>query len=215
VLGTRDGWAVRFDENDVRAMGRSARGVRGIDLRGEDRVVDLVVTHEHASLLTVCENGFGKRTQVSEYRKTRRGGKGVINIKATDRNGKVVALKSVTDNDDLMFISAKGIVLRTESTSMREIGRATQGVRLIRLEEGDKVVAVARIIPEDDDQQPPDAEASVPGSETASVEADQPSETEASAERDGDANPSDADTYGEDPAQDDPEADPPSTDDAD
>ncbi len=195
VLGTRDGWAVRFDESDVRAMGRSARGVRGIDLRGEDRVVDLVVTNEHASLLTVCENGFGKRTQVSEYRKTRRGGKGVINIKATERNGRVVALKSVTDTDDLMFISAKGIVLRTDSTSMREIGRATQGVRLIRLEEGDKVVAIARIIKEDEDERPGEAngaavEGAVPAAETP--EARPAAE---SAEPESNTTPDDADTY--------------------
>ncbi|MGQ9651582.1 MAG: DNA gyrase subunit A [Phycisphaerae bacterium] len=205
VLGTQDGWAVRFDENDVRAMGRSARGVRGIDLRGEDRVVDLVVTNEGASLLTVCENGFGKRTQVSEYRKTRRGGKGVINIKTTERNGKVVALKSVTDNDDLMFISAKGIVLRTESTSMREIGRATQGVRLIRLEEGDKVVAVARIIPEDDDQRPPGDQAPAPASETPSAETGQPPQTGQSADPGEDANPFGADTYDQESTDDKPE----------
>ncbi len=152
VLGTRNGWAVRFAEQNVRAMGRAARGVKGVDLRGDDAVVDLVVTKEDASLLTVCEKGYGKRTQVSEYRKTRRGGKGVINIKTTDRNGKVVALKSVTDTDELMFISARGIVLRTDLSAVREIGRATQGVRLIRVDEGDQVVAVAKIIREEDEE---------------------------------------------------------------
>jgi len=151
VLGMRNGLAIRFDEQNVRAMGRTARGVKGVALRGDDRVVDLVVTTEEASLLTVCQNGFGKRTQVSEYRKTRRSGKGVINIKTTERNGKVVALKSVTDTDELMFISAQGIILRTDLSQLRQIGRATQGVRLIRLAEGDEVVAVARIIPEDDE----------------------------------------------------------------
>ncbi|MBI4580171.1 MAG: DNA gyrase subunit A, partial [Planctomycetes bacterium] len=155
VLGTRNGWAVRFDEQEARAMGRSARGVRGISLRGDDAVVDMVVTNEQASLLTVCENGYGKRTQVSEYRKTRRGGKGVINIKTTERNGRVVALKSVTDADELMLISAKGIALRTGLSELREIGRATQGVRLIRLEEGDQVVAVARIAKEEDEEGAP------------------------------------------------------------
>ncbi len=150
VLGTRNGWAVRFEEAGVRAMGRGAHGVKGIELRGDDVVVDLVVTNASASLLTICENGYGKRTQVGEYRKTRRGGKGVINIKTTDRNGLVVAVKSVTDADELMFISAKGIALRTDLAQLREIGRATQGVRVIRLEEGDKVVAVARIAREED-----------------------------------------------------------------
>jgi len=178
VLGTRNGWAVRFDEQDVRAMGRSARGVKGIDLRGDDAVVDLVVTSEAASLLTVCQNGYGKRTQVGEYRKTRRGGKGVINIKATERNGKVVALKSVVDTDELLFISARGIVLRTDLSAVREIGRATQGVRLIRLDEGDQVVAVAKIIPEEDEADggdngvepdaQPDGAASAEGSAPAS-----------------------------------------------
>jgi DNA gyrase subunit A len=150
VLGMRNGLAIRFDEGNVRAMGRTARGVKGVDLRGDDRVVDLVVTNESASLLTVCDLGYGKRTQVGEYRKTRRGGKGVINIKTTARNGKVVALKSVVDTDELMFISAKGIVLRTDLRAVREIGRATQGIRLIRVDEGDSVVAVAKIIPEDE-----------------------------------------------------------------
>jgi DNA gyrase subunit A len=114
-------------------------------------VVDLVVTSEEASLLTVCQYGFGKRTQVGEYRKTHRGGKGVINIKTTERNGKVVALKSVTETDEFMVISAQGIILRTDLSQLREIGRATQGVRLIRVGEGDEVVAVAKIIPEDDE----------------------------------------------------------------
>jgi DNA gyrase subunit A len=152
VLGTRNGWAVRFDEQNVRAMGRNARGVRGISLRGDDAVVGMVVTSETASILTVCQNGYGKRTQVGEYRKTRRGGKGVINIKTTERNGRVIALKSVTDTDELMFISAKGIALRTGLSQLREIGRATQGVRLMRLEEGDQVVAVARIAKEEDEE---------------------------------------------------------------
>jgi DNA gyrase subunit A len=151
VLGMRNGLAIRFDEQDVRAMGRTARGVKGVALRGDDRVVDLVVTTEEASLLTVCQYGFGKRTQVGEYRKTHRGGKGVINIKTTERNGKVVALKSVTETDEFMVISARGIILRTDLSQLREIGRATQGVRLIRVGEGDEVVAVAKIIPEDDE----------------------------------------------------------------
>ena len=149
LLGTREGWAARFNENDVRAMGRSAHGVRGIDLRGDDIVVDMIVVHPGASVLTVCENGFGKRTDISEYRLTRRGAKGVINIKATDRNGKVVAVKAVREDDELMMITFKGIMLRTDLAEVREIGRATQGVRLIRPEEGDKVVAVARIAREE------------------------------------------------------------------
>jgi DNA gyrase subunit A len=184
VLGSRNGMAVRFDESDVRAMGRSARGVKGMDLRGDDLVVDMVATSEDDSLLTVCQYGYGKRTRVSEYRKTHRGGKGVINIKTTERNGKVVGLKSVQDDDELMFISAKGIVLRTDLSQLREIGRATQGVRLIRLDEGDYVVAIARLVKEEDEDAAV-GQAESPDATVASPEADagkEPPVPEASAE---------------------------------
>jgi DNA gyrase subunit A len=183
VLGSRDGMAVRFKETDVRAMGRTAGGVRGMTLEGDDKVVDLIavpkplaVSQEPSaegqvpredealtkgselmakgySVLTVCENGYGKRTDVDEYRLTKRGGKGVINIKTTERNGRVVALKAVKDTDGLMIITAKGIMLRTEVKELREIGRATQGVRLIRLDEGDTVVGVAKVAEEEGDEQ--------------------------------------------------------------
>jgi len=149
VLASRDGMAVRFDENNVRAMGRTARGVKGMDLRSGDQVVDMAVAVEGVSVLTVCENGYGKRTGITEYRLTQRGGKGVINIKTTDRNGQVVAMKTVTDDDELMLITAQGKALRTDLSALREIGRATQGVRMIRLDAGDKLVAVARIAKDD------------------------------------------------------------------
>ncbi len=148
ILGTRDGMTIRFHEDDARAMGRTARGVRGIKLRSDDQVVDMVVARLGSSLLTVCENGYGKRTDLKDYRRQKRGGIGLINIKTTQRNGKVVALKAVTDNDDLMLISSKGIIIRTGLEQVRDIGRNTQGVRLIRLDEGDKLVAVARIVKE-------------------------------------------------------------------
>ncbi len=102
-----------------------------------------------SSLLTVCENGYGKWTDIEEYRLIRRGGKGVINIKTTERNGKVVALKAARDNDELMMIPAKGIMLRTNLDAVREIGRATPGVRLIKLDEGDKLMAVTRVVQEE------------------------------------------------------------------
>jgi DNA gyrase subunit A len=152
VLGTRQGMACRFKEGDVRAMGRPARGVRGIDLRKDDMVVDLAIIRPGMSLLTVCENGFGKRTLVDEYRLTRRGGKGVINIRVTERNGQVVALRAVTDEDALMFITAQGILLRTKVSELREIGRATQGVRLIRVDEDDHVVTVASVVSDKEEQ---------------------------------------------------------------
>jgi len=148
ILGTRDGMAIRFHEDQVRAMGRSARGVKGINLRGNDHVVDLIVTRPGRSLLTVCENGYGKRTSLEDYRRQNRGGIGLINIKTTERNGHVVALKAVNEDDDLMLISSGGIIIRTGLDQLRDIGRNTQGVRLIRLDEGDKLVAVARVVKE-------------------------------------------------------------------
>ncbi|MBU0640069.1 MAG: DNA gyrase subunit A [Planctomycetes bacterium] len=155
VLGTRNGMACRFREEDVRAMGRTARGVRGIDLRGEDRVVDMVVIRPGMSVLTICERGYGKRTEVDAYRLTRRGSKGVINVKGLDRNGPVVALRAATDDDDLVLITANGILMRMPLDQVREIGRATQGVRLIRVDDDDRVVAVARVVSESDETELP------------------------------------------------------------
>ncbi len=145
VLGSHDGMAIRFQEVDVRAMGRSARGVRGMTLNPGDSVVSMIAINPGESVLTVCENGYGKRTDIDAYRKTRRGGKGVINIKTTDRNGKVVGIRAVTDDDEIMMITRNGIMLRTDLSAVREIGRATQGVRLMRPDPGDTVVAVAKI----------------------------------------------------------------------
>ncbi len=149
VLGTRAGMSIRFDESDVRAMGRSARGVRGMNLAQDDKVVAMIAMEPGESVLTICQHGFGKRTNIDEYRKTRRGGKGVINIKATQRNGQVVSMAAVQDDDELMFITSKGMMLRTDLSAVREIGRATQGVTLIKLREGDEVVALAKIAADD------------------------------------------------------------------
>jgi DNA gyrase subunit A len=146
ILGTREGMAIRFDEKRVRSMGRVSRGVRGIKLRAKDSVVDMVIAEEKASLLTVCERGYGKRTTLDDYRPQNRGGIGLKNIKTTQRNGKVVALKAVRDTDELMMITAKGIIIRTGLEQVRVIGRNTQGVRLITLKAGDKLVAVERIV---------------------------------------------------------------------
>ncbi|MFH1613877.1 MAG: DNA gyrase subunit A [Planctomycetota bacterium] len=151
VLGTRNGMAIRFDEKQVRSMGRASRGVRGIKLRAADHVVDMVIAEPDTSLLTVCENGYGKRTDINDYRPQSRGGIGLINIKTTERNGKVVALKAVKDDDGLMMITSRGIIIRTGLEEVREIGRNTQGVRMIKLDQGDKLVAVERIAKEQDD----------------------------------------------------------------
>jgi DNA gyrase subunit A len=151
VIGTRDGMAIRFKESDVRSMGRQAGGVRGISLRKGDAVVGMSLVVPNATLLTVCENGHGKRTEFSEYRTQTRGGIGLINIKTSDRNGRVVALLTVRDGDELMMITHAGQIVRIgiDPKEMRIIGRATQGVRFIKLNEGDKLVAVARVAEED------------------------------------------------------------------
>ncbi|MBA7634070.1 DNA gyrase subunit A [subsurface metagenome] len=146
VLGTREGMAIRFDENHVRSMGRSARGVRGIRLRPKDYVVGMVIAEKNAALLTVCEKGYGKRTSFDSYRSQSRGGVGLKNIKTSERNGKVVALESVQYSDEIMLITANGIIIRTGLDQIRSIGRNTQGVRLIKLKAGDKLVAAEKIV---------------------------------------------------------------------
>jgi DNA gyrase subunit A len=132
-------------------MGRVSRGVRGISLRDDDVVVGMVVAEEGASLLTVCEKGYGKRTELADYRPQSRGGKGLINIKTTERNGKVVTVKAVHDDDELMMITANGMIVRTGLEEVRAIGRNTAGVRMISLKEGDHLVAAERLIVEEDE----------------------------------------------------------------
>jgi DNA gyrase subunit A len=149
ILGTRDGMTIRFDESQVRSMGRASRGVKGIKLRTGDVVVGMVIVEEKAALFTVCENGYGKRTGLENYRPQSRGGVGLKNIKTTARNGKVVALEAVQNKDDLMLITAQGMVIRTGLDQIRSIGRNTQGVRLIKLKAGDTLVAAEKIAAED------------------------------------------------------------------
>ncbi len=144
-LGTRDGMAIRFEETDVRPMGRTAYGVRGISLRDDDQVVAMEVVRQGGTLLTVAQNGYGKRTELDEYRLQSRGGVGIINIQTSDRNGKVVGIAYVNEDDELMIISQQGMILRMRAGDVRAIGRATQGVRLIEMEEGDAVVAIAKL----------------------------------------------------------------------
>jgi DNA gyrase subunit A len=155
VLGTRNGMAIRFKEADVRSMGRNATGVRGISLRKGDAVVGIILVDATATLLTVCENGHGKRTEFSEYRTQSRGGIGLINIRTSDRNGRVVGMMTVRDGDELMLVTQAGQMMRigVDSKSIRPIGRATQGVRIIRLNEDDKLVAMARVAAEQDGEE--------------------------------------------------------------
>ena len=146
ILATRNGIAVRFDENDVRSTGRSSQGVRGIRLADDDEVIGMVVATDDKTLLTVTENGYGKRTNISEYRLINRGGSGVRNIICSERNGKVVSINSVTDENEIMLITKKGITIRMDVSQINIIGRATQGVRLINLQQDDKLVGVAKIV---------------------------------------------------------------------
>ncbi len=143
-LGTRDGLSIRFKEKDIREMGRMAQGVKGIRLSPADWVVGVEVLSREGTIMTVTENGFGKRTRTEEYREQGRAGKGIITIKTTDRNGPVVGVLQVTDEDDFMIITDRGKIIRLRVKDISVIGRNTQGVRLINLEDQEKVVSVAR-----------------------------------------------------------------------
>jgi DNA gyrase subunit A len=144
-IGTRDGKAIRFGEDDVRAMGRTAYGVRGIQLREGDEVVAMQVAKPGGTLLTVTEKGYAKNTLLDEYRVTGRGGLGVKNVEVTDKNGQVVAITQIHANEELLVMTAEGKILRTPANEIRTVGRATQGVRLMDLEGEDKIVSVALV----------------------------------------------------------------------
>ncbi len=149
-LASQKGKAIRFSEKGVRATGRASKGVRGIRLNKDDKLISLELTEKNSTILSVTEQGFGKRTEFSVYRKQSRGGKGVINIKTTKRNGDVVSIKTVNDKDELILITAQGMVVRTATSEIRTISRNTQGVKLVSLKPGDKVVAVAKVIEEEE-----------------------------------------------------------------
>jgi len=152
LLGTRTGQAIRFNESDVRAMGRSARGVRGINLHKGDEAVGMTVISTEASVLTVTERGYGKRSELDEYRIQSRGGSGIITIRTTDRNGPVVGIRQVTDADDLMIVTDRGKVIRSRAKEVPVIGRNTQGVRLITLEKDEKVVSIATLAEREEEE---------------------------------------------------------------
>ncbi|MBL7075545.1 DNA gyrase subunit A [candidate division KSB1 bacterium] len=146
ILGTRGGKAIRFHESDVRSMGRTAAGVQGVKVSGEDAVVGMVIIKRDSTILVVTEKGYGKRTGVKDYRITHRGGKGIITIKTTPKVGRMVAIKEVVDDDDLMIITAAGILIRQHVGRIKVIGRNTQGARLINLREEDEIGDVARVV---------------------------------------------------------------------
>jgi DNA gyrase subunit A len=151
VLGTRHGFAIRFNEKDVRDMGRTATGVRGIKLGKNDIVVGLLVIKRNDTILVVTENGYGKRSDINDYRITHRGGKGVITVKTSDKVGKMIALMEVVDGDELVIISSRGMVIRQSVKDIRVMGRNTQGVRVIRLNDADKIADIAKVVPEEEE----------------------------------------------------------------
>jgi DNA gyrase subunit A len=155
LIGTKTGNCIRFPQDEVRRMGRGAGGVRGIRLEKGDQVVGMEITTpgRKETLVTACELGYGKRTELSEYRDTSRGGKGVITIKTTDRNGPVIGIKLVTDTDDLMLMTEKGMAVRVHTKDLSVIGRNTQGYRLVRMEDGDKLAILAPVVADENEGQ--------------------------------------------------------------
>ncbi len=149
IIGTKKGSAIRFNEKDVRVIGRSGRGVRGIRISKEDTVKGIEICEN--DLLTVTENGYGKRSKVEEYRLIKRGGKGVKNIKTSERNGRVVGIKSVKEDDEIMVITKKGKLIRSSVKGISLVGRNTQGVRIMKLDDGDKVIALTKVVGENGD----------------------------------------------------------------
>ncbi len=172
VLATRHGMSIRFNEQDAREMGRATAGVRGIELEEGDRVIGMVVIRRDATLLVVSEKGLGKRSELAEYRVQRRGGKGIITLKRTEKTGDIVALKEVQPNDELMLITRHGVVIRVPVDGIRVSGRNTQGVKIMNLDPGDTVVDVARVVREEGEDSGPSGEApeDVPGDELGQPE---------------------------------------------
>jgi DNA gyrase subunit A len=169
LIATKEGKAIRFKESQVRDMGRGAKGVKGMSLGKKDAVIAMQVVKADQTVLTVTGQGFGKRTPFKEYRLQSRGGKGIINIKVTGKNGEAVGLKTVSDKDELMLITEKGMIVRSPVKDIRTTGRSTQGVRLMKLDSGDVLSSVAKIVPEEAEEEKmmesspaPEAQASGP-----------------------------------------------------
>jgi len=152
LIATREGKAIRFKEAQVREMGRGAKGVIGVRLAKKDACIAMTVVKQDETVLTVTQQGFGKRTPFKEYRLQSRGGKGIINIKVTGKNGEAVGMKTVSDKDELMLITEKGMIVRSPVKDIRTTGRSTQGVRLMKVDSDDKISSVAKIVPEDEDE---------------------------------------------------------------
>jgi len=173
LIASRKGMAIRFNEADARPMGRATGGVRGLNLREGDEVVGMVVAREDSTVLVVAENGLGKRTPISEYRLQKRGGFGVINLKVSDKTGEVVTVRAVSEDEQLMFITRNGVVNRQRVAEIRVIGRATQGVRLVNLDDGDVVMDVARVIIDEENGDDVEGTDTPAGEDTASSAAEE------------------------------------------
>jgi len=194
-VALRSGRAIRFNESTVRPMGRTATGVRGVTLaHDKDEVVGMIAVDDpSATVMVVSEKGYGKRTSIEDYRVTNRGGKGVKTITITEKTGDLIAIKSVTDDDDLMIINKSGIVIRIVLSHLRVIGRATQGVRLINLKGNDAIASVAKIEHEDDPEEEVSEDVLITGdivAEDAAIEGDAAT-TEEEEEEEEDESPED------------------------
>ena len=187
LLATRNGKSIRFSEDDARAMGRTATGVRGIALANDDEVIGMEILSGDAQILTTTERGYGKRTPLDEYRPQKRGGQGIINIRANERNGDVIGIAQVVDDDDVMLITDSGKVLRCPVGGISSMGRATQGVRVMNLSDDEKLVSIARLAEEDiaDDELGAATESSPPQGETSAVSPAADPTSEPEAESDG------------------------------
>jgi DNA gyrase subunit A len=170
LLGTQEGLAIRFHEKQVRSMGRSARGVIGIRLAKGNRLIGMELVKPEATILVVTEHGYGKRTNFDEYRVTNRGGKGIISIKTTDRNGRCIGMRTVRDNEEVVCVSSGGKIVRSPVSDVSVIGRNTQGVRVIRLSEDDTFVAVAVVMPREQEDDIVDEAEDGPATDQATFE---------------------------------------------
>jgi DNA gyrase subunit A len=150
IIGTKKGLAIRFNESELREMGRTATGVRGIKLSQDDIVIGFIVVRSATTLLVVTDKGFGKRSNIDDYRVTHRGGKGIITVKTGEKNGNLISISEINDEDESVIITNSGMVIRQGVKKIRVMGRATQGVKLINLKEGDSIADVAKVISEED-----------------------------------------------------------------
>jgi len=199
ILATKKGLAARFNETDVRPTGRATYGVRGIRLGKGDEVVSMAIVSPKDQLLTVTENGYGKRSLVEDYRRIRRGGKGVITIKTGGRNGEVITAKLVEDDNELIITSVKGMVIRIPVTGISLLGRATMGVRLMKLKESDRITAVTRLIGESEGERMVDASRTItscpaPNGDAEGENGDEEKDEESNGPDNGDGDPEDGDS---------------------